>query len=98
MTSPAPTRLPSISITELENLNHAPGKLKIIIKLVSGYRMPFVYHTSEDGITQLHGIIVSGGQVLATAELKDILLVLKDLIGNQHEIVTSNDPDVATMH
>lgn len=94
----ASDRLPSISIQELESLSHAPGKLKVIIKLVSGYRMPIVYHTPPDSDTVLHGIIVSGGHVLATAELKDIVLVIKDLIGKGHEIVASDDPDVSTMH
>ena len=91
-------QLPSISTQELETLSFAPGKLKVIVRQVSGYFMPFVYHTPNDGDTKLHGIIVDGADVLATVELSDVFVALRELIGSEHNILTPEIPEGKTLH
>jgi hypothetical protein len=97
MISRTTNALPRISIQELENLSFESVKFKIIIHQVSGYFMPFVYQI-VDNETKLLGIIVSGDHVVATVELADTITAVKELIGNDHLIITPDTPGYPTKH
>ena len=99
MTSiPKQEQLPRISAQDLKILSFAPGTLRVIVKKVDGYFLPFVHFDQPNGDTQLHGIVIDGENVLATVELADIVTALEEIIGVQHTILTPDIPDGITMH
>jgi len=91
-------QVPSISTQELKLLCFGPGTLKVTVREINGYFVPFIQHTTSDGVTKQHGIVIEGEEMLATVELADVIAALEEIIGTQHVLLTPDMPDDITMH
>lgn len=73
--------VPYITVPELRVLRAAEGLMEISVLRIEEYYVPFVHFTPRWRPRVDHGVIMNRAGVLASPDLEDVIMSVRDLVG-----------------